>query len=687
MTARKQLNRLVTITVLLVVGLTTLGSVALFVLFNRVQELDSRIAPASAANSQALQAMTDIETGLRGYLLTADLAFLLPVDRGLVAAPTALSKVEAALSDPPTTAAQRRSADAWLNDFARPVSAARLTPRPVSNAEQQAAKIELDTFRADNASLSGVLDARRNELLRQIRAMTLLTAGLLIAGALAGLAVAIPQARRVIKGVGPPLAELSEVVARWRAGQGDLLADEHHGVLEVRAVASGLNALFEENVRVLAEVAERNRLAEVVRTIGRHAGETLSVDEVTDRSVGPVRAGLGADAIWMRTLQGEGEAADRGHGAWLPTDWEGMSAPPSITTLARRLANELWERAGTLTLPAADATEAQPAEHAEILAFLTPLGLGPFSIVPLGAGTECLGYLIVARFTEGKRWSAAEVAALAQVGRDIGRALLHARLFEREREVVARVSALDRQKSEFVSMVSHELRTPITSISGYLELVRDGDVGEVSPEVDGLLDVIERNTFRLRHLIEDLLILSRIESATLTSDQLPVRLEELCEEARAVVAPLAAAQRIDVQIESPPDTPVVIGDYGQLERVVNNLLTNAVKFSLHSGRVLLRLSVTGDWAVLECVDQGIGIPASEQPQLFTRFYRASNAMAQAVPGTGLGLTIVRSIVMQHGGSVDIESVEDCGTTARIRLPLASVGSRAEHAQSVVSYGR
>jgi len=124
------------------------------------------------------------------------------------------------------------------------------------------------------------------------------------------------------------------------------------------------------------------------------------------------------------------------------------------------------------------------------------------------------------------------------------------------------------------------------------------------------------------------------------------------------------------------DPVTVRGDREQLEQVVSNLLDNAVKFSRTGGRVQLRLGTDGDSAVVVCADDGIGIPAVEKDQLGTRFFRASNATAKAVQGTGLGLAIVRRILDQHGGTINIESVEGSGTTAEIRIPLASTLSPA-----------
>ena len=681
-TVRKRLRRLITLTVVLVLALTALGTVAVLILAGRINELDTRIAPANTANVQTLQSMTDIETGVRGYLLTHDPAFLAPVDRGLVEVPAALQQLDASLADSPAlmalVAAERNSSAAWLRDFARPIAERRDAQLQVSTAAQQDAKREFDAFRTDNAALGNALSERRQSLLALVRRRTTGAAVILIGGALAGLAVAILLGRRIIREVAPPLVDLSEVVGRWRGGDRAARADEEHGVIEVRDVARGFNALTEENTAVLADIAERNRLAEAVRTIGRYVGETLAADDVTDRTVGPVLATLEADAIWMRTFQGRGEAPGRGHGAWLPEGDRRMSPPPAITALAARIAAQLWERHEALRLPSAEDSSGivTPDEEAEILEYTGQVGIDSLVVSPLGAGKECLGYLVLGRSPNSRRWSVLETSAMVQMGRDIGRAILHARLFEREQDLVTQVSALDRQKSEFVSMVSHELRTPITSISGYLELVRHGDVGEVPPEIDEMLTIIERNTQRLRQLIEDLLILSRIESATLRTETLPVDLRELCTEARAVVSPLAGSRQVTVEIESRPEPLTVLGDHGQLERVVNNLLTNAVKFSHPGGRVQLRLSESEGCAVLECEDHGIGIPAGDKPKLFTQFYRASNATAQAVPGTGLGLTIVRSIVVQHGGSVEIHSVEDRGTTARIRIPLAPSATAA-----------
>ena len=410
--------------------------------------------------------MTDAETGLRGFMITRDQTFLQPFDSGLSKLPTAQRQTEAALAGQPSllalARAERRSAEAWLHDFARPLGARRATDPLVSLAAQRAAKQQFDTFRADNAGLTVALHQGRADVLTTTRRATTVTAAMLLVGAIVGLAVAVPLARRIIRGVAPPLMALSAVVRRWRDGDRSARADEGTGVLEVREVARGFNALTRENSSALAEVAERNRLAETVGTIVRDVGETLAADEVTSRIIGPVFRAMSADAIWLRILPGA-QVSGPGVDAYLPDTDPRMNAAPALIPMTGELATELWHRQGTLRLPGDDTRcpdVAKSGTHAAILQMCGQVGISSVVVVPLGAGTECVGYLILGRAATSKPWSAPETDALGQMGRDIGRAIVHARTFQREQQAVQKVLALDLQKSDFVSMISHELRTP-----------------------------------------------------------------------------------------------------------------------------------------------------------------------------------------------------------------------------------
>jgi signal transduction histidine kinase len=208
-------------------------------------------------------------------------------------------------------------------------------------------------------------------------------------------------------------------------------------------------------------------------------------------------------------------------------------------------------------------------------------------------------------------------------------------------------------KDEFIALVSHELRTPLTSIRGYTELLLDGEAGELTDDQRQFLGVVERNSLRLLHLVGDLLFLAQVEAGKLVLDSRRSIEASACRSARG------GGPGDDNQIELVADlaeTPSMLGDRSRLAQVLDNLISNALKFTPTSGRVSVRVSRTGRNAVVEVADTGVGIPADEQDRLFERFFRSSNATEQAIPGTGLGLTIAKTIE-RHEGSIEIESAE------------------------------
>jgi signal transduction histidine kinase len=273
------------------------------------------------------------------------------------------------------------------------------------------------------------------------------------------------------------------------------------------------------------------------------------------------------------------------------------------------------------------------------------------------------------------------------------------RLYESERTALAEAEAaqrllleqndrlreLDRLKDEFVALVSHELRTPLTSITGYLELVLDDP--ELPDEQRRFLDVVDRNADRLLRLVSDLLLVAQIESGKLSLDPEEVDLVDLATQSVEVLRPAADARGIDLRLDVDP-IPSLRGDPARLGQLLDNLVSNAVKFTESGGRVVVALGVTGEEVVLAVSDNGIGIPVAEQRRLFDRFFRASTAQDRAIEGTGLGLTIVHAIVRAHGGEIELTSDEGQGTTFRVRLPVAgpaagAVGSPGRSAETVI----
>ena len=231
-----------------------------------------------------------------------------------------------------------------------------------------------------------------------------------------------------------------------------------------------------------------------------------------------------------------------------------------------------------------------------------------------------------------------------------------------------RLRELDRLKDEFVATASHELRTPLTSISGYLEMSLDPAEGGLSPATESHLRIVQRNADRLSVLVEQLLFLARADSHPLEIERQQVDLGEMLTEAAETARPAAAAK--DIALVVAPDSHRVLADRPQLLRIVENLVTNAVKFTPDGGRVRLAARREGGTAVLEITDTGVGIPTAEQPELFNRFFRGTSAIEEAIPGSGLGLAISQVIAEAHGSSIEVESVPGTGSTFRLALPLA-----------------
>ena len=249
---------------------------------------------------------------------------------------------------------------------------------------------------------------------------------------------------------------------------------------------------------------------------------------------------------------------------------------------------------------------------------------------------------------------------------DAQRALLLT--LEHQRTAVERLRELERVKGDFVSTVSHELRTPITSIIGYTELLGDGAVGELSLSQQEIVDRVDRNGRRLLLLVEDLLTLSQIETSVLKIEPVITDVRTIVTNAHQDIAPLLVDRTLDVSLLVPTQPVVHHGDPVQLERMVVQLLTNAVKFTPDGGRVELQLRNLTESTEIVISDTGMGIPEDEQSRLFTRFFRSSTATEQAIQGTGLGLTIVKAIVALHGGRISVDSVHQQGTTVKVVLP-------------------
>jgi PAS domain S-box-containing protein len=282
--------------------------------------------------------------------------------------------------------------------------------------------------------------------------------------------------------------------------------------------------------------------------------------------------------------------------------------------------------------------------------------------IPVRDGNESLGVLTA--FADTIEDPEDELVALMSgIAAHIGQFLERRLVEDLQRQ-------LTRSKDEYLALIGHELRTPLTSISAYTGLLREADPHTLVEQGPKLLEVIDRNTTQLRHIIDELLELSALDTGHASVQASPVDLADVVREsvdgARETIdgGPLTMAADL-------PDGLVVPGDRRRLRQVVDNLLGNAVKYSPDGGRIIVRLRPVGGSAELTVSDTGIGVAPEEREQMFTRLYRTTRARDRAIPGTGLGLALTRAVVERHHGSIQLANHDGPGTTVLVRLPLAA----------------
>jgi len=228
---------------------------------------------------------------------------------------------------------------------------------------------------------------------------------------------------------------------------------------------------------------------------------------------------------------------------------------------------------------------------------------------------------------------------------------------------------LERLRTEFVANASHELRTPLTSIRGFVETLLDGAIED--PEIARrFLAIIDQETSRLSRLVDEMLNLGRIEEQEGRFSRRPVDIREIVQRAADVFAGQAAARGLTFTVSLPEELPLVAGETDLLIQVLDNLLSNALKFTDRGGIELAARS-EDDWVVIEVRDTGIGIHPEALPRVFERFYRVDRARTAGRGGTGLGLAIVKHVVEGHGGRVTVSSTVGKATTFTVRLPALS----------------
>ncbi|MBF8252346.1 MAG: histidine kinase [Actinobacteria bacterium] len=246
------------------------------------------------------------------------------------------------------------------------------------------------------------------------------------------------------------------------------------------------------------------------------------------------------------------------------------------------------------------------------------------------------------------------------------------------RSTVNQLELLDERKNVFISTVNHELRTPLTSIVGYIDILREKLKGISDEELSKIVDVLERNSNNLLNLVQDILSLTNLESGSSGLLKNQIDLKEIANDAILLLAPLSDTSQVKVVLEVEKELAThILANRNQFLEVVTNLLGNAIKFSKSGGTVKIKIEKSMKQSPVKMLrfsvaDEGIGIPEAELEEIFSSFFRASNARNSGIPGTGLGLAIVSRIVEEHHGKITVNSIVDRGTVFSVEVPVFDV---------------
>ncbi len=289
-------------------------------------------------------------------------------------------------------------------------------------------------------------------------------------------------------------------------------------------------------------------------------------------------------------------------------------------------------------------------------------------VVPLVLEDRCIGVLRVGSKRVGA-FSTEHLALVGVIAEEAAILVETALLNRRLSQTAEQLAALNRMKDEFVSTVSHEFKTPLTTITGFLTVMLEGDTGALNPQQMKFLSIAKAAAKRLSGLVSDLLDLSRLEGGA-KMEMRALDLGKLVAQSVENHQPVAAEAGKTLSCEAPLRESRALADERWIGLVVDNLVSNAIKFTNPGGRIRVRLQDKGEFLMVSVSDDGIGIPPQDHPRLFERFYRASNRAEVNAPGTGLGLSIAREVVSKHGGKIWFDSTLGKGTTFHFVVPAA-----------------
>lgn len=307
-------------------------------------------------------------------------------------------------------------------------------------------------------------------------------------------------------------------------------------------------------------------------------------------------------------------------------------------------------------------------------------------VMPLRRGNDIIGFLFVGPKKNGFL-SAYDISMVGGIRDELAIAIQNAVSIEAIKELNANLQqrvdsateklrlsndqlrGLDTAKDEFLSMASHQLRTPLTSVKGYISMVMEGDGGKISKLQKQLLAEAFTSSERMVHLINDFLNVSRVQTGKFMIDKHEIDLVKLVKQEVRGLITMADSRELKLQVEASDDSIRISVDEGKIRQVVMNFIDNALYYTKDNDTIVVRVSKYAKEVRVEIIDHGIGVPAAQQAQLFSKFFRADNAKTQRPDGTGVGLYLAKKVIDGHNGKLIFSSKEGVGSTFGFRLPL------------------
>jgi signal transduction histidine kinase len=424
-----------------------------------------------------------------------------------------------------------------------------------------------------------------------------------------------------------------------------------------REQARDADARAAEAERLRDELGRRIDVLEATSRAARALGSSLDLDQAFAAFVRELRSLLAFDwaAIFLAEHGGARVMATGGERA------DDFLQPGTTVAVEGSVLERVIE--GGTTVYREDIPDRPDPEEVELIG----LGLRARVLAPLQLGTRAIGALVLARKEPGS-FRQEEVELVTLLGRLVATAVQNLRTYEAERATVEELRRLSALRADFVSLVSHELRSPMAAVIGSARTLQ-ARWRELRPEQrEAFLAVIADETSRLASLVGDVLDTSRIEAGTFSYRFASVDLAEIVRD--SIAAAEIGQDEVRLEAKVPPALPGVRGDAERLRQLVDNLISNAIKYSETGGAVRVAAGTDDGHVVVSISDTGPGIGPEHQEQIFEKFGRVGGS---AKPGTGLGLFLSRSFAEAHGGTLDVASRPGEGATFTLRLPVDSTG--------------